>query len=119
MISWKSPSWSVSSIASIGSWRSETEPSAALPAACVEQRQRELEHVLSFRVAVSRSASVISACSAGFGTSRWKRARPRAARARIASSSAGVAAVSCATTSTSAVRRVPAACAISVDVRCA
>ena len=50
----------------------------------------------------ARSASVISAWAAAFGTSRWKTAGPRAARARTASRSAGVAAVRFATTSTRA-----------------
>ena len=50
MISWKSPSWRVSSIASIGSWRTETEPSARAPAACVDERQGEREDVLAFGV---------------------------------------------------------------------
>ena len=50
----------------------------------------------------SRSASVSAACSARLGIRRWKAAGPRSARSRTAWTSAGVAAVSWATTSTSA-----------------
>ena len=52
MISWNSPSCSASSMASMGSCRYETEPSAAPPAASWITGQRELEHALSVGLAV-------------------------------------------------------------------
>ena len=103
MISWNSPSCSASSMASMGSCRYETEPLGRAAGGVLDDRERELEHALSVGLAVlslglGQRGVFREVRESGDGRRRGR----AAARSRTAWTSAGVAAVSWATTSTSA-----------------